>query len=60
MPRYVFITGEKFEVLANDAEHARQIINAFFNGEWGNDPYVEEEDIETVNYIEADTILLDD
>lgn len=60
MPEYTFITGEKFSVLANDAEHARQIINAFFDGEWEDNPYVEEEDIETVNYIEADTILLDD
>lgn len=60
MPEYRFITGEVFSVMANDAEHARQIINAFFNGEWEDDPYVEDEDIEAVNYVEADTILLND
>ena len=59
MPEYTFITGEKYSVMANDEAHARRIINAFFDGEWQDDPEVEVEDIDAVNYIEADTILLD-
>jgi hypothetical protein len=58
MPEYIFMTGEKFSVYANDEHHAKQVIDAYFDGEWENDPYVEEEDIETVQYVGADTILL--
>ena len=59
MPEYIFITGEKYSVLANDEAHARRIMFSFFDGDWEDDPEVEDEDIETVNYIEATTILLD-
>lgn len=60
MPEYRFITGEVFSVMANDAEHAQRIINRFFDGQWDDDPDVEDEDIQAVNYVEASTILLDD
>ena len=59
MAEYVFLTGEKYSVMANDELHARKIISAFFDGEWEDDPEVEDEDIQAVNYIDADTILLD-
>lgn len=59
MPEYIFITGEKYSVMANDELHARRIISAFFDGEWEDDPEVEDEDIQEVNYIDSDTILLD-
>ena len=58
MPEYIFITGEKFSVYANDEGHARRIMFSFFDGDWKDDPEVEDEDIETVRYVEADTILL--
>jgi hypothetical protein len=54
MPEYQFISGERFSVMANDAEHAREILNAFFNGDWDNN-YVTDDDINAVNYIGADT-----
>lgn len=60
MPEYRFITGEVFSVMANDAEHARRIINRFFDGDWEGDPEVEDEDIEAINYVESTTVLLDD
>lgn len=60
MPEYRFITGEVFSVMANDAEHARRIINRFFEGEWDDDPEVEDEDIQAINYVESTTMLLDD
>ena len=59
MPEYRFLSGEIYSVMANDAEHAREIINSFFNGDWDN-AYVTDDDINAVNYVEADTILLDD
>ena len=58
MPEYIFITGEKYSVLANDEAHAHKIMSAFFDGEWKDDPEVEDEDIQAVNCIDADTILL--
>lgn len=62
MPRYTFITGEKFSVRANDAAHAKSIIDAYFSGVWeeGDDVYVTEDDINDVLYIENDTIMIDD
>jgi hypothetical protein len=59
MPEYRFITGEVYSVMANDAEHALGIINAFFDGDWDGS-YVTDDDINAVNYVEADTMLLDD
>ena len=60
MPEYKFITGETFSVMANDAIHAREIINTYFDGEDPDGSYVTEEDIDSVTYVENETLLLDD
>jgi hypothetical protein len=59
MPEYRFITGEVYSVMANDAAHAREVLNAFFNGDWDGS-YVTDEDIEAVNYAGADTRYIDE
>lgn len=58
MQEFVFITGEKFRVRANDLVHAQLILNAYFMDAEPNDD-VTEEDIMKVEYMEADTILID-
>lgn len=58
MQEFVFITGEKYRVRANDAEHAQKILDSFFMDTWPNDD-VTEEDIMKVEYMEADTFQID-
>ena len=59
MPEYRFITGEVFSIMANDEEHARRIIDAYFSSRPYEYDDVEPEDIDAVQYIEGTTIKLD-
>ena len=59
MRQFRFISGEVYEVIARDEEHARQIIDAFFMDEYPTDE-VEIDDIERIENLGAMTMPIED